>query len=162
MAHATPPTKKAGARPALTTMRLTRRSIPRDDRTAEGIVHANRTNIGVLADVVGRRKGAKRSDGVEIAATKEQVVILDAHRPVRCKADFYAGAERTAPAGFACGIDEDIASHDEGPILVADDSTAALKIPEHIVPRVADLPGEKAEGVDLGFVGKAGNGKRRP
>src|SRR5262249_46783345 len=151
--------RKAGP---FVTMRLMRRSIRRDDWTAEGIVHANRTDIGVLTDMVSRRESAKRSDGVDIAATGEQVVILDAHGPVRREADFYPGAGRAAPSGFACGINKKIVARDEGPIIVADDGATALKIPEHIVPGVADLSGEQAEGVDLGFVGKTGNGKSGP
>ena len=85
----------------------------------------------------------------------EQMVVFDADRPVRRKAEFEAGSDRAAPAGFA-GLSR--TTRRRSPVtkldvLVVGDGGAALHVPEHVVPGVADLAGEQAERVDLGLVG---------
>src|SRR5262249_27087177 len=68
--------------------------------------------------------------------------------------DLDAGADRAAPAGFAGGVDHEVGGSEEAGVLVVGDRGAALDVPEHVVPGVADLTGEEADRVDLGLVGE--------
>src|SRR5207245_6064531 len=105
--------------------------------------------IALEGDAAGRVEG-------EGAVAQENVVILDADRPVRREAELETGADRATPAGIlgrserGAGTGE--AGRDEGVVFVADHGAAALHVEQHVVPGVADLACDQAESVDLGAV----------
>ncbi len=70
----------------------------RSTKAAEAVVQTNQADIGILMDVNGIHE--KLCDGY-VAAAQEEVVVLEAHRPVRRKAKFKSGADGAAPASFA-------------------------------------------------------------
>src|SRR5947207_11286892 len=79
------------------------RSVLRDDRAAELVVQAGGDEIDVLTDAVGAEgEAARRGEGVG-TVLHEQVIVLDANRPVRGEGVFEAGADRAAPAGVVAG-----------------------------------------------------------
>src|SRR5438477_3362214 len=71
-----------------------------DDRTAEAVVQADEAHVDVLADSGGNRERARRRAGSDVVGSHEQMVVLDADRPVRSEAEFEAGADRATPARF--------------------------------------------------------------
>src|ERR1700688_758466 len=84
------------------------------------------------------------------------MIVFDPDRPARREAVFKTGADGAAPARFAALIERDASGRDEAGVLVGGDGAAALHVPKHIVPGVADLAREQAETVDAGLVGDAG------
>src|SRR5215475_12536833 len=105
------------------------RLVLRDDRAAELVVQADEAHVDVLLDA----KGVAGNGDVLVA--QEEVVVLDANRPVRRKADFQTCADRAA-------------GHVEGVKLVADDRRTALHIEQDVVPGIADLASEQAKRVE--------------
>jgi hypothetical protein len=76
----------------------------------------------------------------------EQVVILNGNGPVRRKAKFKACPHGTAPAGFGGLIPYNTRRGEEGAVFVVGDRSAAFHVPEDVVPGIADLAGEQADG----------------
>src|SRR5258708_3473252 len=108
--------------------------------------------------VAGRIKanGENNRREVQRAGAHEQMVVFDSDRPIRCKTDFDAGSDRAAPAGFSYPVNGEAYSGCETLILVVGDGTAALHIPEHVIPGIADLAGEQAQRIDGGSVAQRG------
>ena len=88
---------------------------------------------------------------VMVAVPHEQVIVLDADRPVRGEAVFEADADHATPAGVVdAGADHDAgAGRERSGNVVAGDRGAALDVEQGVVAGVADLAGEQAEGIDL-------------
>jgi hypothetical protein len=88
-------------------------------------------------------------DGELVAAAQEEVVVLEAHRPVRREAELDAGAHHAAPAGVLDDVgDERAGASNEGSVAVADDGGAALDVEQEVVGGEADLASEQAERID--------------
>ena len=79
------------------------KSILRDDRAAEPVVQAGGDEIDVLTDAIGAEGSAGRRGEVIGTVLHEQVIVLDANRPVRGEGVFEASADRAAPAGVIAG-----------------------------------------------------------
>src|ERR1700722_17221856 len=73
--------------------RACRRSVSGDDRTAEAVVHADGAHVDVLTDIVAARHGNGRYREGHVGIAHEQMVVLDADGPVRCKTDFDTGSD---------------------------------------------------------------------
>src|SRR3569832_170294 len=123
----------------------------RERRAAEPVVQASREQVHVLLDAGGLDAG----EGV-VLATQEDVVVLEAERPVRREAVFEAGADRRTPAGVAGRAE--VRSSEADVILVVDHGRTALGVQQHVVPGVTELTGEQAERIGLAVVGEAGEG----
>src|SRR5205085_1921857 len=120
------------------------RSIFGGDRSAEAIVDACGYEINVLADPVGTEEGAGRVRERDQAILHEEVIIFDGDGPTRRKAEFDAGANRPTPAGVpACGGRLHATKINMEP--VGRHGGAALHVDQHVVPGVAELPGEEAK-----------------
>src|SRR5687768_15351881 len=70
-----------------------RSSVPRDGRAAKAVVDTGSDHIDVLADTINASNDSGGPsnpvrDHREVAISHEQMVVLDANRPVRCKAVF--------------------------------------------------------------------------
>src|ERR1700761_6348022 len=91
----TRPIKKAGARPAFSSMsalRLKSISVLRDHRTTEAIVQAAEDHVGVATGAEPGDGGAGNEvEGLAVAIF-EDVVVFDTNRPVLIEAEFEAGA----------------------------------------------------------------------
>src|SRR5262249_5369424 len=94
---------------------------------------------------------ARRGEG-DVAVAKEDMIVLDANRPVRCEADFEADANRAAPAGAVRAVELDAGRNVDAAELIADHGAAALHVEQDVAPGVADLTGDQTEGIDLGTV----------
>src|SRR5205814_4998514 len=77
-------------------------------------------------------------------------------RPVRHEAVFDAHACGTAPAVFLGRIERRAGCGAQTGVLVAGDGSAALDVKQRVIPGIADLAGDQAEGVDLRAVAGAG------
>src|SRR3954454_17189733 len=119
-------------------------SVTAEARAAELVVQADEAHVDVLTDAVGR--GHQREG--DVLVLQEDVVVLDANRPVRREAVLEACTDRTTPAGLVCRR-EQRAANGRDFILAADDSRTALGVKEDVVPGVADLTGNQAERIDL-------------
>src|SRR5262245_57959038 len=99
-------------------------SVLRDQRAAPAIVQADEAHVDVLTDAVAAERQAAWGREAKRAIAEEDVVVFDAHRPVRRKADFQAGADRATPTAFAGrseqGAVTDEARGDEHVVLVSD------------------------------------------
>src|ERR1700750_612650 len=131
-------------------------------KTAKAVVYPDRPDVHVLTDIVAARHRDGRCRERNIGVTHEQVVVFDGDRPVRRKAEFYPGACHTAPPGVARLIVHDTGCGEEGGVFVVGDGGTALYIQQNIVPGVADLAGEKADGIDLGLVGGGNDSRQAP
>src|SRR5215831_2190645 len=65
-------------------------SVFRNDRAAPAIVRAHARDVDVLLDALGARERASRRGQIDRAPGHEEVIVLDANRPVRGEADFHA------------------------------------------------------------------------
>src|SRR4051812_4160926 len=153
---ARPPQQKSpGQRPGLLCFASLARSVLRDDRAAEAVVHPGGDEVSVLLDVVvagvDAREHADASEVVVVGA-HEQVIILDAERPVRSEGVFHAGANRAAPAGLLGTIDHRAEEHTF--VAVVGHRSTALDVEQDVVGGIADLAGEQAERVDLAAVNR--------
>src|SRR5258708_9972241 len=108
--------------------------------------------------------------GGNVIAAHEEVVIFNGNGPVRREAKFKACSYGTAPASFGGLVPHDTGRQslsrrsggEDGAVFVVGDRTAALHVPEDVVPGIADLAGEEADGVDFGLVdGAVGNTRRQ-
>src|ERR1700733_10035101 len=139
------------------------RAVLRDHRATERVVDAHRAHVDILLDILGTIETSKGIDEVLAAAAHEEMVIFDRDRPARREAGFKAGPDSATPTRFA-GLIEDGTDREanrgglcDPAILIVRDGCAALHVPEHVVPGVADLAGEEADGVDLGLVQDRGS-----
>src|ERR1041384_1319276 len=133
------------------------RSILRYDRTAEpaeAVVQAGQREAHALTDGVVARDRERRCGPRNIARTHEEMVVFQPNGPVRCEAEFDAGPNHATPTGFARIVDLQAARRKDAGISVVSDRGAAFHIQQQVVPAVADLAGEKADGVDRGLVGE--------
>src|SRR3954468_304105 len=105
-------------------------------------------------NAVGARDGNGGCRERNVAGAHEQVVVFKGTGPVRRKADFNSGADTPPPAGFARLIIFVAGCGEEGAVFVVGDRSAALHVPKNVVPGVADLAGEEADGVYLCLVGR--------
>src|SRR3569832_2358990 len=119
----------------------------RERRAAEPVVQASREQVHVLLDAGGLDAG----EGV-VLATQEDVVVLEAERPVRREAVFEAGADRRTPAGVAGRAK--IRSSEANIILVVDHGHTALGGRRRGGPGGAGRAGGRA-----GRGGRAGGGE---
>jgi hypothetical protein len=136
------------------------RSVFCDDGTAKAIAHPHRPYVHVLADIVAARDCNVRWRECDVRVAHEQVVVFNAYGPVRRKAEFNSGSDRATPASIACLIVHDTGCGEKGAVFVIGDRSAALNVPENVVPGVADLACGEADAVDLGSVGR-GNQHRQ-
>src|SRR6266436_3584169 len=74
--------KKPRAMPGALILSMTARSVLRDDRAAELVVHADGDEIDVLTDAIGTEERASRRGEAVGAILHEQVIVLDRGRPV--------------------------------------------------------------------------------
>src|ERR1700730_18684538 len=81
-------------------------SVARDDRTAKSVVDADRAHVDILLDGVGTPDSGERRRERHAAAAHEQMVVFESDRKVRRKAEYDAGADSAAPAGFARRIED--------------------------------------------------------
>src|SRR5207253_5658063 len=116
-----------------------RRSVLRDDRAAEAVVHPDRSHFHALTDIVASRDGNGRCRERNVAVAHEQMVVFNRNRPVRCKAEFNSRSYSATPTGIARLIIHDTGCGEVGAVFVVGDGSAALHIPENVVPGVADL-----------------------
>src|SRR5258708_17890732 len=151
-----PQRKKPRAMPGALILSLVARSVLRDDWAAELVVQANGDQVDILLDVVGAGGHAgNREDAGEggVMVAHEQMVVFDRGRPVRSEAVFEADANRATPTGVGRTIEDGAGTSDQTFVLVVGDRSTALDVEQGVVPGVADLAGEQAEGIDLGAVG---------
>src|SRR5262249_6767932 len=91
------------------------RSVLGDHRAAEAVVQTDEAHIDVLADIVSESHSVDaRREEDDVMVAKENMVVFDADRPVRGKADFQTGADRAAPPGLVIGRSDQRTSADEG------------------------------------------------
>jgi len=84
---------------------------------------------------------------------QENVVVLDAGRPVRSEAEFEPGADRAAPAGVVNGVRNlNAGSRREAVKTIGNHGGAALHVEQHVVPGVANLAGEQTERIDTAVI----------
>src|SRR5207248_2475271 len=95
-----------------------------------------------------RRKNGRRIP--VLSRAHQRLIVVERDRPARRVADFDAGADSAAPAGFARGVERH-AGQETG-VLVAGHGGTALHVPEDVVPGVANLAREEADCIDLGLV----------
>src|SRR5580704_1792272 len=135
-------------------------SVLRGDRATEAVIHTHGSHVDVLADCVAARHrngGHWKRHGV---VTHEEMIVFGGDRPVRRKAEFNPGPHGAAPTRFARLNEHDVGRGEERAVAVIRDRSAALHVPENVVPGIADLAGEQADGVDLGLIG-VGNDRRQ-
>src|SRR5947207_1400168 len=132
------------------------RSVRRDDRAAELVVQAGGDEIDVLTDAVGAEgEAARRGEGVG-TVLHEQVIVLDANRPVRGEGVFEAGADRAAPAGVVAGdASERAGCYAVDAVAVRGHGSTALDVEQDVVDGVTDLAGEQAERIDVRMVAES-------
>src|SRR3981189_3059843 len=83
-------------------------SVLRDNRAAERIVHADRSDVDILPDAVGgRRPRWKRWQEIQghVLSAHEKVVVFERDPPLRCKAKLSSGTHSASPAGLGAGRD---------------------------------------------------------
>ena len=86
----------------------------------------------------------------------EQVIVLDANRPVRGEGVFEAGADRAAPAGVVAGDASERAAYNVvDAVAVRGHRSTALDVEQDVVDGITDLTGEQAERIDVGVVTEA-------
>src|SRR3954469_20531235 len=125
-----------------------------DDGTAPAIVDADRRHVDVLADRISpARSAAGNAREAQHAVAHEQVLVFGGDRPVLGKADLDAGADSSTPTRGAGLVEHRSGRRGEAVVLLACDRGAALHVPEHVVPGIADLAGKHADAVDLGLIG---------
>src|SRR3954449_10502113 len=71
-------------------------SVTAEARAAELVVQADEAHVDVLTDAVGR--GHQREG--DVLVLQEDVVVLDANRPVRGETVLEAGTDRATPTGL--------------------------------------------------------------
>src|SRR5947209_7836302 len=142
--------KSPGHRPGLSTIAQTERlvSVLRNDGAAELVVQANEAHVDVLTDAIGRRH---QREG-DVLVLQEDVVVLDANRPIRGKTILDAGADGAAPTGLVVRGQQRAGGRAEHLVLAAGHSRTALDVEQDVVPGVADLTGDQTERIDLGAV----------
>src|SRR3954447_4958532 len=124
-------------------------SVTAEARAAELVVQANEAHVDVLADAIGANQACER----DVLVLQEDVVVLDANRPVRGETVLEAGTDRATPTGLIVRGQQRPAKGRDF-ILAAGDSRTALGVKEDVVPGVADLTGDQTERVDLGAVAR--------
>src|SRR5215218_8168256 len=87
------------------------RSVPCGNRGAhrsapvEAIIESSGDDINVLPDPVRSREQARRGrKRIDVAVAHEQMVVLDADRPVWSEAELEAGTNHSAPTGLVSSI----------------------------------------------------------
>src|SRR3954451_17171476 len=124
-------------------------SVTAEARAAELVVQADEAHVDILTDAIGR--GHQREG--DVLVLQEDVVVLDANRPVRGETVLEAGTDRATPTGLIVR-GQQCAAKGRDFILAAGDSRTALGVNEDVVPGVADLTGDQTERVDLGAVAR--------
>src|SRR4029079_15614284 len=89
-----------------------------------------------------------------IGIAHKQVVVLDAERPVWCKAVLKTSTDGAAPAGRADRSQFNVVNRSEDAKAVARHRRAALYVEPRSVPRVRDLAGEEADTIGRGSRGE--------
>ncbi len=93
---------------------------------------------------------------IDVTTFEEDVIVLDANRPIRRKAIFEAGADRPAPAGLvARPIEFKAGCNVKGPVAIADDGGATFDVEQGVVPGVTDLARDQTKGVNFRLIAKA-------
>src|SRR5438105_2323668 len=87
---------------------------------AKAVVHPDRPDVDILADIVPAQYRDGRCRPRHIAGAREQVVVFDRNGPVRRKAEFKSGPDRTAPTDLACPVDLESGRGEEGAEAVVD------------------------------------------
>src|SRR5271154_2458361 len=124
--------------------------VSRHHWAAELVIHARGDDIGVLADMVGDEASSR--DHVLVA--HEQVIVLEAERPVRGKSILKANADRSTPAAFAGSVETHAGRNRR--VLVIGDRGTTIYVEQRTVPSITDLASEQAEGINLGLVDGVG------
>src|SRR5690349_12644978 len=70
-------------------------------RSTETVIHANEGHVDVLSNAVALEGHAGRRGKADRTNVQEEVIVLDAHRPVRRKPEFEASANRATPTCLA-------------------------------------------------------------
>src|SRR5436190_2805697 len=137
------------------------RLVPGDDRAAEAVVEAGGDHVDILMDGFAARERARndRRGQDEVAVTHEEVIVFDRNRPVRGKAVFEADTDSAAPACFGRAIEHETGVGGHAGVVVAGRRDATLHVAEDVVPGVANLAGDHAEGIDLRAVGDVAEGE---
>src|SRR6202012_4943262 len=90
----------------------------------------------------------------------EQMVVLDADRPVRSEAILDAGTDGATPAGLIARAGEEATTGKaEDIVMGVSHGGAALDIEQGIIPGIADLAGEQAERIDPRTVAGGASGE---
>src|SRR5438552_3694724 len=153
--------KPRDSAPGLLCLASSARSVLRDDRAAELVVRARGDEIDVLTDAVGADEAATRRGESVGTILHEQVIELDANRPVRGESVFEASADRATPAGVVAGDASERASNGVDAVAIRGHRSTALDVEQDVVDGIADLTGEQAERIDVRVVAEAGEHQAR-
>src|SRR5260370_1792344 len=147
--------------PGALILSMTARSVLRDDRAAELVVHADGDEIDVLTDAIGTEERASRRGEAVGALRHEQVIVLDRGRPVRGEAVFEADADHATPAGVVAGGGRESAASGVDAVTIRGHRSTTLEVEQDVVGGIADLTSEQAERVDLRGVDETGEQQAR-
>src|ERR1700686_5407737 len=125
-------------------------SVFRDNRTTPTVADTRRNQIDVLTDSVGTHQsacgpnnrdstGRGKPDG---SVAHEHVIVFDAEGPIRRKAEFKSGADRSTPPAFGRSSTYVTAESADRFVNIARYGAAALDVEEDVVPGITDLSGE--------------------
>jgi hypothetical protein len=125
-------------------------SVLRDNRTTPTVVDTRRDQIDVLMDSVGTHQsacGPNKRDNTgrgkpNGSVAHEHVIVFDAERPIRRKAKFKSGADRSTPLAFGRSGTYVTADGGDSFVNIARYSGAALDVEEDVVPGITNLPRE--------------------
>src|SRR5581483_4827176 len=108
-------TKSPGETPGLQVRENFLKSVLRDHRATEVIVHADCADVDVLSDVVGRREHAGGRVCRDILAAQEHVIVFECDGPVWREPELKPNANHATPTVLAGGVDR---SADHGNIRI--------------------------------------------
>src|SRR4029077_15094233 len=118
---------------------------------AEAVVHAQCDHMHVLADPIERTgKDAVRDRERIVCVAHKQVVVFDTDRPILSEAILESDTHGAAPEGVACRGEFKAGKCVKYAKTIARHRPAAPHVEQRLVPGVADLAGEKADGVSFG------------
>src|SRR3954468_16325031 len=85
------------------------------------------------------------------------MIVFGRNRPVGCEPDLDAGPDHAAPARRVALIEYAAGRRGDAVVLVVGNRSAALHVPEHVIPGVANLACEQADSIGLALIGRASN-----
>src|SRR5260221_14662509 len=123
-------------------------SVLPNNRAAPTVVDPRGDEIDVLTDTLVFEQRASRSEETVIGeshvpALQEQVIVLDANRPIRRETIFKTDADRTTPASLIQTVrSKNVTDRSQHIVAIAGYRCAALHVEQSVVPGISDLAGD--------------------